>query len=669
MAKFDFSGWATKANLKCSDGRTIMPDAFKHMDGKVVPLVWNHRHDDPSEILGQALLEHREGKGVYAWCTFNNTESGKTAKLLVEHGDISALSIFANNLKQQMSNVLHGNIREVSLVLAGANPGAFIDSVIRHGEESDEEAIIYTGEDISIYHADKNDDEDDEDDEDNKNIDNNEDDKKGEEPVAEQVKEETKVEPNSKTELEHADGEETVADVFNTLTEKQKTVVYAMIGQALEDNAGVKHSDENGEDYEIEHADKNADGKEETVADVFNTLTEKQKTVVYAMIGQALEDAENEKDDEDEDEESGGGKNDMKHNVFDQEEIMEQNVLSHSEMTTILDEAKRTNAKLSDVIIAHGIEDIDIMFPDAKALTNEPEFIARDQDWVAKVLGGVHHTPFSRIKTVFADITAAEARAKGYQKGNLKIEEVFKLLKRVTGPTTVYKKQKLDRDDILDLSFDHLPWLKKEIRMMLNEEMARAFLIGDGRDPVEEADDKINEECIRPIWKMEELFTVKYPVPVKAAATGSERAKAFITATVKSRKLYKGSGNPAMFMPEDLLTECLLLEDVNGRVIYETEDKLRARLRVSEIIPVPVMEGDAIKRTDDEGNNFELAGLYVNLKDYNVGTDKGGEVNFFDDFDIDYNQMKYLMETRCSGTLIKPYSAVAIEFTTESAAG
>ena len=654
MARFDFSGWATKANLKCSDGRTIMPDAFKHMDGKVVPLVWNHRHNDPNEILGQALLEHREGEGVYAWCTFNNTESGKTAKLLVEHGDISALSIFANNLKQQMSNVLHGNIREVSLVLAGANPGAFIDSVIRHGEESDEEAIIYTGENISLSHADENDSE--------------ETNKKGEDVVEEQVKEEIEVKEDNTPELEHADGEETVADVFNTLTEKQKTVVYAMIGQALEDSKDVKHSDEEDEeDYEIEHADKKSDDGEETVADVFNTLSEKQKTVVYAMIGQALEDAENEKE---EDEESEGGKNDMKHNVFEGQETKmdESNVLSHAEMTEILEEAKR-GGSLKDAILAHGIEDIDIMFPEAKTLTNEPEFIKRNDDWVAKVLAGVHHTPFSRIKTIFADITAAEARAKGYQKGNLKIEEVFKLLKRVTGPTTVYKKQKLDRDDVLDINFDILPWLKKEIRMMLNEEMARAFLIGDGRDPVEEADDKINEDCIRPIWKMEDLFTVKYPVPVTEAMTGSDRAKAFITAVVKSRKEYKGSGNPAMFMPEDLLTECLLLEDKNGRVIYETEDKLRARLRVSEIIPVPVMEGDAIKRTDDEGNNFELAGLYVNLKDYNVGTDKGGEVNFFDDFDIDYNQMKYLMETRCSGTLIKPYSAVAVEFKTVEAQG
>ena len=684
MAKFDFSGWATKANLKCSDGRTIMPDAFKHMDGKVVPLVWNHRHNDPNEILGQALLEHREGEGVYAYCTFNNTESGKTAKLLVEHGDISALSIFANNLKQQMANVLHGNIREVSLVLAGANPGAFIDSVIRHGEESDEEAIIYTGENISLAHACKDNKDDKKGDE--KVVEHSMDEAKPKETTKEESKEEskeakskettneeskeTKSKEETKEESKEESKEETVADVFNTLSEKQKTVVYAMIGQALEDvkSGNVKHSYEEG-DYELEHADKESNDGEETVADVFNTLNEKQKTVVYAMIGQALEDAENEKDEKDEDEESEGGKNDMKHNVFDQEETMETNVLSHSEMAAIIEDARR-GGSLKDAIIAHGIEDIDIMFPDAKALTNEPEFIKRNDDWVTKVLAGVHHTPFSRIKTIFADITAAEARAKGYQKGNLKIEEVFKLLKRVTNPTTVYKKQKLDRDDVLDIKdFDILPWLKREIRMMLDEEMARAFLIGDGRNPVDDADDKINEECIRPIWKMEDLFTVKVPVKVTSSTTGSERAKDFITAVVKSRKLYKGSGNPSMFMPEDLLTECLLLEDVNGRVIYETEDKLRARLRVSEIIPVPVMEGDAIKRTDDDGNKFELAGLYVNLKDYNVGTDKGGEINFFDDFDIDYNQMKYLMETRCSGTLIKPYSAVAIEFKTDAAQG
>ena len=636
--KYDFSGWATRANLLCSDGRIIRKDAFKHCDGETVPLVWNHQHKDPNEVLGHALLENRED-GVYAYCTFNDTESGKTAKLLVQHGDVNQLSIYANKLKQQGCNVIHGAIREVSLVLAGANPGAYIESVMMHGEESEEEGVIFTGEFIenvdSIFHA--------------------ETEKKGETEMAEETK---------KTNTsEEGDKEETVADVFNTLSEKQKTVVYAMIGQALEDAANeAKHSDvedvEEVDEDEIAHADDS----EETVADVFNTLNEKQKTVVYAMIGQALEDAENEKV-----EHSEGGDLDMKHNVFDQENTMMNDVLTHSDMAAIIEDAKR-DGSLREAVLAHGITDLDVMFPDHKALSNEPEFIKRDMDWVAKVLGGVNHAPFTRIKTIFADITAAEARAKGYHKGNLKIEEVFKLLKRTTGPTTVYKKQKLDRDDVLDIKdFNILPWLKGELRMMLNEELARAFLIGDGRDPVEDANDKIDEECIRPIWKMEELFTVKVPVEVTAATTAEEKAKAFIRACVKSRKEYKGSGNPAMFMPEDLLTDCLLLEDKNGRVIYDTEDKLRARLRVSEIITVPVMEGDAIKRTDKEGGNFELAGLYVNLKDYRVGTDKGGEVNFFDDFDIDYNQMKYLMETRCSATLVKPKSAVAIEFKTVNA--
>ena len=352
----------------------------------------------------------------------------------------------------------------------------------------------------------------------------------------------------------------------------------------------------------------------------------------------------------------------MKTNVFDQEKEMMGDVLTHDEMKAIMADAKSCGS-LKEAVLAHGIEDINVMFPDHKNYNNEPEFIKRDDDWVAKILGGVHHTPFARIKTIFADITAAQARAKGYQKGNLKIEEVFKLLKRVTGPTTVYKKQKLDRDDMIDLNenFNLLPFLKKEIRMMLNEEIARAILIGDGRDPVEDANDKIDEECIRPIWKMEELFTVKVPVEVAADATDSDKAKAFIKACKKSRKLYKGSGNPTMFMPEDMLTDCLMIEDLNGREIYDTIDKLKAALRVSEIVPVPVMEGQS--RTDEDGKTFNLAGIYVNPKDYNIGTDKGGEINFFEDFDIDYNQQKYLMETRCSGTLVKPYSAVAIEFT------
>lgn len=645
MAKsYDCSGWATKADMLCADGRVIMKDAFKECDGETVPLVWNHQHNSVDEVLGHALLENRD-EGVYAYCTFNDTESGQNAKLLVRHGDVNRFSIYANRLKQQGSNVVHGVIRELSLVLAGANPGAVIESVMMHGEDSYEEGYISSGEYIenveSLFHADTS--------------------EKGEEKMAEETKK-----PNAEE-----NKEETVADVFNTLSEKQKTVVYAMIGQAL-DEAGVKeeNDDKPGKEEvthseeEVKHAEEETKGenKEETVADVFNTLSEKQKTVVYAMIGQALEDAGVETEEEDENE--GGNKN-MKHNVFDNETPMADDVLTHSEIIAIFEDAKRSGS-LKEAVLAHGITDIDILFPDAKNLNNEPEFIKRNDDWVSKVLGGVHHTPFSRIKTIFADITAAQARAKGYQKGKLKIEEVFKLLKRVTNPTTVYKKQALDRDDILDITdFDILPWLKREVRMMLDEELARAFLIGDGRDPVEEANDKINEDCIRPIWKMEDLFTVKAAINVSDSATAEEKAKAFIKACIKSRKNYKGSGNPDMFMSEDMLTDCLLIEDTNGRVIYDSVQKLAAALRVREIVPVPVMEG--LTRTDDENKTYELAGIYVNLKDYNVGTDKGGEINFFDDFDIDYNKQKYLMETRCSGTLVKPYSAVALEFVKETA--
>lgn len=633
--KFDCSGWATKANMLCADGRVIMKNAFKECDGEIVPLVWNHQHNSVGEVLGHALLENRD-EGVYAYCTFNDTESGQNAKLLVQHGDVNRFSIYANRLKQQGSNVVHGVIRELSLVLAGANPGAVIESVMMHGEDSYEEGYITPEEYIEnvepLFHSDT--------------------DKKGEEKMAEETK---KSEPED-TQKKSSEDEETVKDVFETLTEKQKKAVYAIVGMALEDN--------NADDKEVKHADEESkeENNDETVADVFDTLSEKQKTVVYAMIGQALEETGVNTEDDEEDE---GGNNNMKHNVFDNDTTTTEDVLTHSEMTEIFDDAKRSGS-LKEAVIAHGIEDIEILFPDAKNLNNEPEFIKRNDDWVAKVLGGVHHTPFSRIKTIFADITAAEAKAKGYQKGKLKIEEVFKLLKRVTNPTTVYKKQALDRDDMLDIKdFDILPWLKREVRMMLDEELARAFLVGDGRDPVDEANDKINEDCIRPIWKMEDLFTVKAAINVSDSATAEERAKAFIKACVKSRKNYKGSGNPDMFMSEDMLTDCLLIEDTNGRVIYDSVQKLAAALRVREIVPVPVMEG--LTRTDDENKTYELAGIYVNLKDYNVGTDKGGEINFFDDFDIDYNKQKYLMETRCSGTLVKPYSAVALEFVKASA--
>ena len=600
---FDFSGWATRANLLCADGRVIMPNAFEDCDGKKVPMVWMHQHDVPERVLGHAVLENRDD-GVYAYCTFNNTDSGQNAKLLVQNGDVTQMSIYANKLKHQGRNVVHGMIREVSLVLAGANPGAVIETIMMHGEDCYEEGWIRTGDALEnvdpLIHEDPI--------ETSESLSHAEHEEKGaEEEMAEEIK---------KPEAENNEGK-TIQDVLDTFTEEQKTVLYALVGMAQE----------SAEKAEVQHSSEESD-----------------EDLQHSM-------------------EFEGGNHDMiqKRNLFDQpEEQTKGNELSHSEMTAIMDEAKR-GGSLKDTILAHGIEELEIMFPEHKALNNQPEFIKREDGWVARVLGGVHHTPFSRIKTIFADITAAEARAKGYQKGNLKIEEVFKLLKRVTNPTTIYKKQKFDRDDVIDINWDMLPFVKKEMRMMFDEELARAILIGDGRDPVEEANDKINEDCIRPIWKMEDLFTVKVEVPVAADASADARARAFIKACIKSRKQYKGSGNPVMFMSEDLLTDCLLIEDTNQRTIYDTPAQLAAKLRVKEIITVPVMEG--VTRTNDADKVFELGAIYVNLNDYNVGTDKGGELNFFDDFDIDYNKMTYLLEGRCSGSLTKPFSAVAIEFT------
>lgn len=596
MSNFDFSGWATRNDLKCSDGRTIRKDAFKHNDGQTVPLVWNHQHNDPLNVLGHALLENRD-EGVYAYCKFNDTEAGKNAKLLVEHGDVSALSIYANQLKQQGGNVLHGAIREVSLVLAGANPGAFIDSIIKHGEESDEEAIIYTGEDLALSHA-----------SDDKQVDKDE-----------VVKEDN----NMATETKKPESEETVADVFETLTEKQKNVVYAMIAQALEEE-GDADNDEGG--------------------------------------------------------------NNMKHNVFDNDTV-QGSYLSHADMEEIMSDAKRYGS-LKDAVLAHcesnealahavedsqgnsityGIADIDYLFPEAKTLNNTPAFISRDMDWVAKVMRGVHHTPFSRIKSVFADITEADARAKGYlKKGTQKVDEVFGLLKRTTTPTTIYKKQKLDRDDVIDITdFDVVAWLKGEMRMMLDEEIARAILVGDGRSA--SSNEKINEQNIRPIWKDDKLYTIKQRVDIAAADTADQKAKKFIRAIVKSRKDYKGSGTPTLFTTEDVLTDCLLMEDSTGRIIYDSVEKLATALRVKEIITVPVLENltrEGTTKDDGDTDVRTLMGIIVNLADYNVGADKGGAVAMFDDFDIDFNQQKYLIETRCSGALTKPYSAIAIESVT-----
>lgn len=572
--KYDFSGWATKNNIRCSDGRTILKDAFKHNDGQMVPLVWNHDHNDPLNVLGHALLENRD-EGVYAYCTFNDTDAGRNAKALVEHGDVTALSIYANQLKQQGPNVLHGAIREVSLVLAGANPGAFIDSIIRHGEESDEEAIIYTGENLVLEHS-------------------------------------------------------------------QHTIVNDKKLDAVKDN------------FTPPSGDKKEGNDEKTVQDVFDTLNEEQKTVVYALIGQALDGANQNENNEKE------GNDDMKHNVFDQDQKEKENVLTHADMETIISDGKRYGS-LKDSFLAHaqeyGIESIDFLFPEAKNVNNQPDFIKRDDSYVQKVLRGVHHTPFSRIKSIHANITADEARAKGYIKGNLKKEEVFTLLKRSTTPTTIYKKQKMDRDDIVDITdFDVIAYIKAEMRMMLDEEIARAILVGDGRSTA--SDDKINEQNIRPIAKDDDLYTIKKSVDVAKDATEDAVAKAFIKTVIKSRKEYKGSGSPTLFTTEDMLTNCLLLEDNNGRIIYDSVDKLATTLRVKEIVPVEIMEG--VTRTAGS-KTLPLMALLVNLNDYYVGADKGGAINMFDDFDIDYNQEKYLIETRISGALVKPYSAIAYE--------
>ncbi len=561
MEKFDFSGWATKANIRCSDGLTIMKDAFKHNDGKVVPLVWNHDHNDPFNVLGHAMLENRED-GVYAYCTFNeDTEQGRNAKSLVEHGDVVSLSIFANKLKKQGENVVHGEIREVSLVLAGANPGATIESIIRHGEESDEDAIIYMNEGITLNHA-----------------------------------------------------EEKVEEKEDTKMAEEK--------------------------------------KDKTIAEVFDTLNEEQKTAVYAIISQVMNDSGEEDDNEEEE------KPEMKHNVFDSETKNEE-TLSHDAMTTIINDGKRYGS-LKESFLAHadeyGIKTIDYLFPEATNLNPTPEFIKREMGWVSTVMNGVHHTPFSRIKSMFADITEDEARAKGYIKGKLKKEEVFSLLKRTTNPTTIYKKQKLDRDDVVDITdFDVIAWLKSEMRMMLDEEIARAILVGDGR--LSSSDDKINEDCIRPIWKDADLYTIKRTMTV-ASAADKDIASDFIDEVVRGMADYKGSGSPICFMTEALLTECLLLKDKNGIRIYKDVNEIATAMRVSRIITVPVMEG--LTRTSG-ADTFTLKAIVVNLNDYNVGADKGGSINMFDDFDIDYNQQKYLIETRCSGALTKPHSAIVLE--------
>lgn len=604
MAKWDFSGWATRANLKCSDGRTILKDAFKHMDGKQVPLVWNHQHNDPTEVLGHALLENRD-EGVYAYCAFNDTESGQTAKLLVQHGDVNALSIYANNLKQQMSNVLHGNIREVSLVLAGANPGAFIDSIMQHGEESDEEAVIYTGECLCLKHADDN--------------------------------EESKKDEKS--------------------------------------------------EGEMEDTNKN---KEKTVEDVINSMTEEQKTVMYTLVGQALEDGADD-DDNDDDE---GGNIQMKHNVFDQNEVKQGNALSHSDQMAIIGIAKQSSVgSLKQALkiyaeennlahadedgdtLAHGVfENYEELFPDFQWLKKgEPETLERDQSWIGYVMNKIHKSPYSRIKTRQADARVAELRAKGYQnKGDEKtLMGQIRLIKRTTDPQTIYIKDEMHRDDIIDITdFDPVAYQWKMMRHVLEEELALAALIGDGRDDGDP--DKIHETHIRSIWNDEELYTIHKEVDIAAAKAELQGlntednfgenyiyAEAIITAALYAREKFKGTGTPDLFCTPHMVNVMLLARDLNGRRIYDSKSDLAAALNVNAIHTVEQFEGKT--RTDADGKEKKLLGLFVNLADYQFGATRGGEITKFDDFDMDFNKYKYMLETRLSGSLTKLFSAIALE--------
>ena len=572
---YDFSGWATRNDLKCADGRTIRRNAFADQDGKIVPLVWNHNHGDLDEVIGHALLENRP-EGVYTYGFFNDTEKGRNARSLVTHGDITSLSICANKLKQDGGNVLHGIIREVSLVLAGANPGAYIDTVMAHADGTDEEAIIYTGE--YLRHA----------------------------------------YPDDEVEVPEEEHEDT----------KEETVEHAEDVDSAKAEPAAEKPEEKGDKNMAEEA-KNT---EKTVQEVIDTMTEEQKNVMYALVGMAAENG-NKSDDE--------GDEEMDHNLFSRDE--EDEMIEHAmKIDEAVADAKKYGS-MKESFLEHGITNVEYLFPEAKDVTDKPTWIKRDTDWVQQIMSGVHHTPFSRIKSMHADLTEEEARAKGYIKGHLKKEEVFKLLKRTTTPQTVYKKQKMDRDDVIDITdFDVVAWLKSEMRMMLDEELARAFVFGDGRDG--SSDDKINELNIRPIISDEKLYTKHYTVA--AGADDDATTRNVIKAVIKNRKDYKGSAKPVAIMGADFLSDCLLLEDGFNHALYEDEEKLAKKLRVTKIIEVP-----------DEVTPTGFYCMIVNLGDYNVGADKGGAVNMFDDFDIDYNAQKYLIETRCSGALVTPFAA------------
>lgn len=629
--EYDFCGYCTANNIRCSDGRVIKPDAFKDCDGKVVPLVWNHQHNDVQNVLGHALLENRP-KGVYAYAKFNKTQRGQDAKEGVENGDITAMSIFANQLQHNGSDVVHGIIREVSLVLAGANPGAYIEEISHSDDGYGDAATIFIDEvncGLSLEHA----------------------------------EEETE---DTKEDSAESDDEETIKDIIESMDDKQKQIAFALIAKAMNEARGGEEEEEVSHaeaDETEEDEDKDEDMSAETVQDILDSMTEKQRTALEAIIGEIL--SHSDTDEETENSINEGDNTEMKHNVFDEETQQNDEVLSHSEMMAVINDGKKYGS-MKESALAHGIENIDYLFPEAKAVDAVPQLISRDHDWVTYVMSNVGHSPFSRIKSVEADLTADEARAKGYTKGKKKVEEVISLLKRSTTPTTVYKKQKLDRDDVIDITdFDVVAMIKSEMRYMLDEELARAFLVSDGRSAA--SDDKIKEDNIRPIWTDDDLYTIKAGITLAADATEDDKAKAIIRAAVKARKNYKGSGNPVLFTTEDTLTDMLLLEDNIGRRLYDNVNTLATAMRVSNIITVPVMEGLTRQVASGAKNyNHELLGIIVNMKDYKVGADKGGAVSMFEDFDIDYNAQKYLIETRCSGALTKPYSAIAIEAVSEA---
>ena len=570
--KYDFGGWATKNNLLCSDGVVIAGGAFADDDGRTVPLVWMHGHADVKNVIGHAILENRKD-GVYAYCSLNDTDEGKHAKQSIIHGDVTGLSIWANKIKKQGRNVVHGSIKELSVVLAGANPGAYIDAVIVHGDDGDDyesNAIISTGE--NIEHAD--------------------------------------------TEDDNTTGSEnsgrTATEVYETLNDEQKKLVKVLIGVAVTDAL------ENQNNEESTNADSTVQHNEEGVDDMPK----------------------------------------IRHNLFEGSTDENTDVLSQSEMTDILRDARRYGS-LKESVIQHGITDIDILFPEATAVTKEPTLVKRDTEWVSKFLNSTTKSPLMNIKSWHAKITEDEARARGYIKGKKKVNEVFGLLKRTTSPTTVYKHQQLERDDVEDIvDFDVVSWLKAEMRIMLDEEIARAMLVGDGRTTG--SDDKINEGNIRPIWSDDDFYTIKQTIP--AQENNADVANAFIDNAVRARLEYKGTGNPTLYAPESMITECLLLKDLNGHRLYKSMEELATAMRVKEIVGVPVMEN--LTRTNSSSKTVKLLGIIINGQDYTVGTKNGGKVAMFDDFDIDYNAMKYLIETRCSGAMTVPYGAIALELET-----